>query len=92
MSPALVEGGDLDGRASKIVGQKRNHAAFVAPDLDASRQYRQSRIALVREFDLVIGDALPGTLESAKVSQVRCTVVGEQAVPLISELPPPGLF
>jgi diguanylate cyclase (GGDEF)-like protein len=53
---ALVEGGDLDGRSSQIVGQKRHYAAGVAPDLDASQRYRQSGIALAGEFHLVIGD------------------------------------
>src|ERR1700690_1576854 len=31
---AFVEGCDLDGRAGKIVGEKCNHAAGLAPELD----------------------------------------------------------
>src|ERR1035437_1082676 len=55
---ALVEGGDLDCGASKIVGEECHHSAVLAPDLDAPERDRKPGVALAGENDLVIGDDL----------------------------------
>jgi hypothetical protein len=58
ISPAFVEGSDLNCGAGKIVGEERHHAAVLAPDLDTAQRDRQPGVALAGEHDLVIGDDL----------------------------------
>src|ERR1700730_15153706 len=53
---ALVESRDFDCRAFEIIGDERDHSAFVPPDLDASQRDRQLGIALAGEDDIGIGN------------------------------------
>jgi hypothetical protein len=65
LPPAFLEGGDLNCGAGKIVGAERQHAAVLAPDLDAAQRDRQPGVALAGEHDLVIGDDLEAIAQTS---------------------------
>src|ERR1700726_4038570 len=93
---AFVEGGDLNCRAGKIVGEERHHTAVLAPDLDTAQRDRQPGVALAGEHDLVIGDDLEAiALALAIGAMLLCTKThvrlrpGNKESPAIIELLPP---
>ena len=93
---ALVESGDLDCGAGKIVGEESNDAAGIPPELDAPQRYRQSRVALASELDLVVGDDLEavaiavavGAMLECTKADVRLHPGDEESLAVIDLLPP----
>src|SRR5215475_10581373 len=93
---ALVERGDLHGRALKIIGEQGDAAAFVAPHPDAPQRDRQPGVTLADEADLSViddGEAVAGPLAHGTIAGGAQAHVGLQAgdeeSPGIIDFPPP---
>ncbi len=93
---ALIERGDLDCGAIEIVGEKGDHAALTAPDLDPAQRDRQPRIALAGELDFVVGEDLEAiAVTLAQRPMPACTQPhlplrpGDEESPAIIDVLPP---
>src|SRR5215475_6440691 len=93
---ALVERGDLHGRALKIIGEQGDAAAFVAPHPDAPQRDRQPGVTLADEADLSViddGEAVAGPLAHGTIAGGAQTHVGlragDEESPGIIDFPPP---
>src|SRR5262245_40269556 len=93
---ALVERGDLHGRALKIIGEQGDDAALVAPHPDAPQRDRQPGVTLADEADLSViddGEAVAGPLAHGTIAGGAQAHVGlragDEESPGIIDFPPP---
>src|SRR5215467_3971776 len=94
---AFVEGSDLDGGASQVIGDERDRPTLVAPQPNAPQRNRQPSIAFARELDLGIvddGEAIANDrVARAPVGGAQAHVhfgAGDEESPVIVDLPPPA--